>query len=92
MSSIPAQGRIRMLEKQREQQRKQLEDQKKKISETNASVESIGAKFASRQDFKEDKLKKATFGLVTHEEFIAKQESLEIGEDLTSLKTAPLVK
>lgn len=71
-----------MLEKRRETDKKQLEEKKKSISESNRTVGSIGSKFASRQDFKEDKLKKATFGLVTHEEFIAKQESVEVGEEL----------
>ena len=78
--------RIRMLEKRREEEKRLLEEKKKQISAEGSTVGSIGTKFASRKDFKEDHLKKATFGLVTHEEFIAKQESVEVGEELPVLK------
>ena len=41
-------------------------------------------------DFKEDKLKLATFGVVTYEEFMARQESLEVDENpLTTIGSVP---
>lgn len=77
-----SESRIRLLEKRRGQQLEALEIKKKKLSENSASISSIESKFASKSDFKEEQLKQVTFGLVTHEEFLAKQESIEIGEDL----------
>ena len=72
-----------MLEKRREAQKKELDDKRKQIAEQNTSnVGSINTKFASRKDFKEDKLKQATFGVVTYDEFMARQETLEAGEDV----------
>ena len=71
-----------MLEKQRDKQMQNFEEKKKLMEKGITSFMPITDKFATKTDFKEDKLKMATFGLVTHEEFIAKQESLEVGEDI----------
>jgi hypothetical protein len=73
----------RMLRLEKEAKRRQEEfENKKKESEklSSVSVSSISDRFANKSDFAEEKLKKATIGLVTFDDFQRTQASLKGSE------------
>ncbi len=75
--------RIRALERDRDNRKKEFQANLDKISEqNNAGLLSIDQKFGKHNDSVEEQLKLQTIGLVTLEDFRTKRKNIELSNDL----------
>lgn len=91
MAELGPGDRVRELTKKRQTELDDLEEKKKELKEQCAvSLKGgISSKFAVKSDYEEENLKTETFGLVTHEEFVRKQQEMKEQRTQAAPDTVP---